>query len=428
MMSQKKSRRELVLVGLSHRTAPIELREQVAFDRARTEQLSRGLLANQIVAEIVVLSTCNRSELYAVQSEACPSDTSALESNFAAIHRLTPDSLNGHLYRHRNGEVARHLYRVVASLDSQFLGEAEIQGQVRDAYLRALSLGMTGPVLNRLFQAALEVGKRVRAETGISTRPVSVAFAGVKLGESIFGDLKGHCALVVGAGAVAEQVVQHLRERGVSRLLVSSRTREHAEKLSQRFGGEIVPWESLSSLLAAPDVIVCSAASSERVVSRAMLEQAMKSRGNRPVFLIDLAIPRNIEPSASELYNVYLYNTDDLNGIVEENRRARAMEVPAVEGIIAQHIGKFEAWQAAAELAATWAGLSQEEKVKLIEARAEQIHPVSLEHRRRWIHQTSALLEAERDVDRSDASGRPGRMRSSMRTLRILFGYGEERS
>src|SRR3972149_8433 len=276
MMSQKKSRRELVLVGLSHRTAPVELREQVAFDRARTEQLSRGLLANQIVAEIVVLSTCNRSELYAVQSEACPSDTSALESNFAAIHRITPDSLNGHLYRHRNGEVARHLYRVVASLDSQFLGEAEIQGQVRDAYLRALSLGMTGPVLNRLFQAALEVGKRVRAETGISPRPVSVAFAGVKLGERIFGDLKGHCALVVGAGAVAEQVVQHLRERGVSRLLVSSRTREHAEKLSQRFGGEIVPWESLSSLLAALDVIVCSAASSERVVSCAMLEQAMK--------------------------------------------------------------------------------------------------------------------------------------------------------
>jgi glutamyl-tRNA reductase len=159
-----------------------------------------------------------------------------------------------------------------------------------------------------------------------------------------------------------------------------------------------------------------------------MLEQAMKRRGNRPVFLIDLAIPRNIEPSSCELYNVYLYNIDDLHDIVEENRRARAMEVPAVEGIIAQHIGKFEAWQAAAELAATWAGLSQAEKVKLIEGRAEQIHPVSLEHRRRWIQQTSALLEAERDVDRSDASGRPGRMRSSMRALRILFGYGEERS
>ena len=428
MMSQKNSRRELVLIGLSHRTAPVELREQVAFDGARTEQLSRKLQANQMVAEIVVLSTCNRSELYAVQSAACPANTGALESSFAASHGMLPASLNGYLYRQNDGDVVRHLFRVVASLDSQFLGEAEIQGQVRDAYLRAVAIGVTGPVLNRLFQAALEVGKRVRAETGISARPVSVAFAGVKLGERIFGNFMGHCALVVGAGAVAEQVVQHLRERGVSRLLVSSRTREHAEKLSQRFGGEIVPWESLSSVLATPDVIVCSAASSERVFSRGMLAQAMAVRSNRPLFLIDLAVPRNIEPSASELYNVYLYDIEDLEKIVEENRKARAMEVPRVEEIIAQHVSKFEAWQAATELAATWAGLSQAEKVKLIEARAEQIHPVSLENRQRWIQQTSALLEAERDVDRSDASGRPGRMRSSMRALRILFGYGEERS
>ena len=426
MISQG-SKSELLVVGLSHRTAPIELRERVAFDPVRTDGLCQTLMANQIVSEVLVLSTCNRSELYAVHRRGEPSYDDAIDSSFAFVHGVRQETLNGHLYRYRNGDAARHLYRVAASLDSQFLGEAEIQGQVRDAYLHAVSLGVTGPVLNRVFQAALEVGKRVRSETGIGSRPVSVAFAGVKLAERIFGKLNGHCALVLGAGSVAEQLVYHLRERGISRLLISNRTREHAESLSRRFGGEIVPLESLGSLLGAPDVIVCSVAASGRLLSRVMLEHAMSLRGNRPLFLIDLAVPRNVDPLAAELYSIYVYNTDDLSAIVEENLRGREAEIPTVEVIIAQHVSRFESWQAAAELVATWTGLGHDERKNLIEARAREIFPDSLEDRRCWIRKAGTLLDTGNDMNDSPGSRPQRRRRDSMRVLRLLFGYMEEK-
>jgi glutamyl-tRNA reductase len=239
-----------------------------------------------------------------------------------------------------------HLFRVAAGLDSMLLGEAEILGQVREAYRIALDHGATGPVLNRMFQGALEVGKRVRNETEIGTRPVSVAFAGVKLAERIFGKLNNHRALIIGAGATSEQVVRHLCDRGVKQLRVLNRTEEHAVDLAARFGGEVIPWENLASALEWPDLIVTSVSGAEPILARAAIERAMGRRGNRALLMIDLGVPRNVAAGVGDLYNTYLYNIDDLTEIVEQNKKARQAEIPRAETIIEEQIEKFMHWQA----------------------------------------------------------------------------------
>jgi glutamyl-tRNA reductase len=342
---------EIVLLGLNHRTAPVELRERVAFSpekagRAASELRERGLLA-----ETLVLSTCNRSELYGVPQESAAETIPQLERYFASLHELDLAVLGASLYHHRDHGVVRHVFRVAAGLDSMLLGEAEILGQVRAAYQAAYELGATGPVLNRMFQAALEVGKRVRTETEIGTRPVSVAFAGVKLAEQIFGKLSKHCALILGAGTVSEQVVEHLRDRGIARLLVANRSRERARELAARWKAEVIEWEKVEDALAVPDMVVSSVGAEQAVISRATVERAMQKRENRALFLIDLGVPRNVAPEAGKLYNVYLYNVDDLAEIVEGNKRARAGEIPRVEAIIEEHVLKFQAWQTGVEVA-----------------------------------------------------------------------------
>jgi glutamyl-tRNA reductase len=230
------------------------------------------------------------------------------------------------------------------------LGEAEILGQIRDAYKVAHEQGATGPVLNRLFQGALEVGKRVRTETQLGMRPMSVAAAGVKLAERIFGKLPGHTALVLGAGTVSEQVVSTLCDRGVSDLLVMNRSRDRAAELAEKFHGTVVEWGDWQSALLKPDVVVSSISAEDPVLSRAILESAMEARGSRALFLMDLGVPRNIEAAAAELYNTYLYNLDDLSAIVSQNRQAREGEVPRAEVIIEDHVAKFLSWQASVEL------------------------------------------------------------------------------
>jgi len=325
---------EIVLIGLNHRTAPVELRERVAFTpeaaRAAAEQLRSG----GVLSETLVLSTCNRSELYGVPPESAHDSAAALELFLATFHHVEPAVLGGSIYRRHDREAVRHLFRVAAGIDSMMLGEAEILGQVREAYRVALDHGATGPVLNRMFQNALEVGKRVRTETEIGTRPMSVAFAGVKLAERIFGTLKKHKALILGAGATGEQVVAHLRDRGIGALRVANRSPERARELALRVSADVVAWDALERALEWPDMIVCSVSSPEPVITRAMLDRAMAARGNRSLLLIDLGVPRNVAPEVAELYNVYVYGIDDLTEIVEQNKRARQAEVPKVEIIV----------------------------------------------------------------------------------------------
>jgi len=337
---------EIVLIGLNHRTATVELRERIAFSVEQACEAADQLRSRGILEETLVLSTCNRSELYGVPRELADDSTDAVERFLASFHQLPPAELNGSLYRHRDRSAVHHLFRVAAGLDSMLLGEAEILGQVREAYRVALDHGATGPVLNRMFQGALEVGKRVRSETEIGTRPVSVAFAGVKLAERIFGRMNNHRALIVGAGATSEQVVRHLCDRGIKQLRVLNRTAEHAADLAARFGGEVVPWENLQTALEWPDLIVSSVSNAEPILTRAAVERAMAARGNRALLMIDLGVPRNVAAGAADLYNTYLYNIDDLTEIVEQNKKAREAEIPRAEAIIEEQIEKFMHWQA----------------------------------------------------------------------------------
>lgn len=342
-------RAAVALIGCNHLTAPVELRERVAFTPEQALRAATELCHLGMIEEAVVVSTCNRSELYGVAAELGDSLSETLVSYFSEFHKLSPRELTGRIYQRAGRQAVQHLFRVASGLDSMMLGEAEILGQVRDAYNRALGNGSTGPVLNRMFQGALEVGKRVRTETEIGARPMSVAVAGVKLAERIFGNLKGHRALIVGAGAMAEQVVENLRMRGISELQLVNRSFARAQELALRMGGKASEWNTLENSLDQPDIIVSSVSGSDHVLTRSMLEQAMLKRGGRAICVIDLGVPRNVEPQAEGLYNVYLFNIDHLGEIVEQNKKAREAEVPRAEAIVDEHVNKFLAWQSSLE-------------------------------------------------------------------------------
>ena len=361
---------EIVLVGLNHRTAPLEVRERVSFSIEQARRASEQLRARGILEETLVLSTCNRSEVYGVSPEASHECAPGLSTFLSEFHSVRMDVLNGSLYHHYDREAVRHLFRVAAGLDSMMLGEAEILGQVREAYRVAHEQGATGPVLNRLFQGALEVGKRVRSETELGTRPMSVASAGVKLAERIFGKLDERSALVLGAGTISEQVIGQLRDRGIARLYLMNRSRERADGLAKQYRGEVLPWGEWDVALPLPDVIVSSVAAEEAVVGGKLVEQAMEKRANRALFFMDLGLPRNIDAAVGKLYNVYLYNIDDLTEIVAQNRHARENEIPKADGMVEEHVGKFLSWQASVELV----GLLDELRKRMREERAQFIH------------------------------------------------------
>src|SRR5580700_8366922 len=249
---------QVALIGCNHRTAPVELRERITFTPQQALQAADELRDRGILEEAVVLSTCNRSEVYGVPGDANPTPAEAMEDYFRTFHCVGRADLAGRVYRWTGPDAVRHLFRVAAGVDSMMLGEAEILGQLRTAYGQALDHGATGPVLNRAFQGALEVGKRVRAETEVGARPMTIGLAGVKLAERVFGNLKGHSALILGAGRVAEQVVEHMRNRGIGNLRVINRSFDRAAELAQRVGGEALRWESLESVLGVPDVVVTS--------------------------------------------------------------------------------------------------------------------------------------------------------------------------
>jgi glutamyl-tRNA reductase len=361
---------EIVLVGLNFRTAPVEVREKVSFSAEQAQQAAEELRAQGILEETLVLSTCNRSEVYGVHATANRESAGALSSFLSKFHSVQPDKLNPSLYHHYDHDVVRHLFRVSAGLESMLLGEAEILGQVREAYLRAHECHVTGPVLNRLFQGALEIGKRVRAETELGTRPMGVASAGIKLAERIFGKLNERTALVLGAGTISEQVVSQLRDRNIGNLYLSNRSREKAEEFAQQYKGKVIEWGQWDTALKLPDVIVSAVGVQDALLTRTMIEPAMAARGNRALFLMDLGLPRNIEPSVAELYNVYLYTMDDLTEIVQQNRSARQSEVPKAESLVEEHVGKFISWQASVELI----GVLDTLRGSLKERRAAYLH------------------------------------------------------
>src|SRR2546422_2937343 len=387
---------EIVLVGLNHRTAPIEVRERVSFTAEQTRRAAEELRARGILEETLVLSTCNRSEVYGVPPESSHECAPGLSTFLSEFHSVRHDVLSVSLYHHYDQEAVRHLFRVAAGLDSMLLGEAEILGQVREAYRFAHEHGATGPVLNRLFQGALEVGKRVRSETELGARPMSVASAGVKLAERIFGKLQERIALVLGAGLISEQVVSQLRDRNIARLFVTNRSLDRADHLAREFSGKVIAWDEWESALTLPDVIVSSVSAEEPVLRRAVLEKAMAARGNRPLFVMDLGMPRNVDPAAADLYNFYLYNIDDLTQIVQQNRSARESEIPRAEVIVDEHVGKFLTWQASVNLIGIVEALRHKlkaERAEFIRERAERIPGLTSEQREQVETIIDQLLE-----------------------------------
>ncbi|WP_426662602.1 glutamyl-tRNA reductase [Rhodanobacter aciditrophus] len=334
----------LVALGLNHLTAPVALREQVAFDPEATAAALRELQREPGVEEAMILSTCNRTELYvgvAAGAEQLP--LAWLNRH----HRLTPGKLDEFLYRHDEQDAARHLFRVATGLDSMVLGEPQILGQVKDAYQLAREAHTLKAPLDRLLQHTFAVAKRVRTETRVGAHTVSVAFTAVRLAEQVFADLREACVLLIGAGDTIELAARHLADKQARRLIVANRTLETAQDLAGRYGGYAVALAGLPQHLAEADVVIASTASRQPVVTRAMVEQALAARRRRPMFMVDIAVPRDIEPDVAELPDVYLYGIDDLQQVIDDNRRSRAAAAREADAIIDLQVDRYMAWRRA---------------------------------------------------------------------------------
>ena len=326
----------LFALGINHQTAPVDLRERVAFDSDMLAPALAALRALPQVREVALLSTCNRTELYAYADD----DGRAL-SDWLATHPDANDDLHAYLYTHRDGEAARHLFRVAAGLDSLVLGEPQILGQVKQAWSTARAAGTLGNRLDRLFQQAFATAKRARSETRIGANPVSVASAAVRLAQESFARPADASVLLIGAGETIELVARHLVQAGARRLLVANRTLAHAQQLASRHGGIALPLEELERHLAEADIVFSATASREPVLHRAQVEAALARRRHRPMLLLDLAVPRDIAADVAGLRDVFVYTVDDLQRVVEDNRRSRREAADAAEAIIELQVARF---------------------------------------------------------------------------------------
>ena len=341
----------LFAIGLSHRTAPVELRERVDFAREGLDAALAGLAARNVVREMAVLSTCNRAEVYAAADADAAVDEVA--RFFGEYHGVTPADLQSHLYVHRGADAARHLFRVAAGLDSLVVGEPQILGQVKAAYTVASDQHYTGTVLNRLFHLAFSAGKRVRSETGLGEGAVSVSYAAISLAKKIFGDLGRLQALVLGSGEMGKLTAIHLKAQGVRGITMASRTRATADRLAQQIGATACDWTDVHAALGQADIVVTATGAPSAILTRADIDRVMKTRRDRPLFIIDIAVPRDVDPAAGTLEQVFLYNVDDLQGIVESSLERRSAELARADAIVSSEAAKFAAWLQSREIIPT---------------------------------------------------------------------------
>ena len=334
---------ELLALGISHKTAPVALRERLAFTETEAVEFARTATATAEVREAVVISTCNRTEVYLVVGDAVQAEGDVL-GLLARRADIRPTELAEAIYSPRNCDAARHLYRVTAGLESMIVGEAEIQGQVRRAHEAAVEAGCTGPLCNRLFAAALTTGKRVRSETAIGSSRISVPSVAVDLALSVLGELERRHVVILGAGETSELTARALADQGAGTIFVANRHADRALSMAQRFGGSVVGLDRLPEQLALADIVLSSTASPHPIVGREELELVMSERGERPLLLIDIAVPRDIEPSCAELDGVTLYDIDDLQALVARNLSSRAEEAPRALEIVEEEIHRFARW------------------------------------------------------------------------------------
>jgi glutamyl-tRNA reductase len=334
---------ELLALGISHKTAPVALRERLAFTEREASEFARQATATAEVREAVVISTCNRTEIYLVVGDPVRAESDVL-GLLAGRASIRPTELAEAIYSPRNCEAARQLYRVTAGLESMIVGEAEIQGQVRRAHESAMQAGCTGPLSNRLFAAALTTGKRVRSETEIGSSRVSVPSVAVDLALSVLGGLERRHVVILGAGETSELMARALVDQGAGTIFVANRHADRALSLAERFGGSVVGLEKLPDQLVRADIVLSSTSSPHAIVGREELEVVMSERGGRPLLLIDIAVPRDIDPACGELEGVSLYDIDDLQAVVARNLSSREQETPRALEIVEEEIHRFARW------------------------------------------------------------------------------------
>ncbi len=332
----------LLAVGVNHKTAPVDIRERVSFAPERLADALKDLTSCPQVQEAAILSTCNRTELVCHGKDDDSSNT--IIDWFESYHKLKADEVRPYIYVHPQQQAIRHVLRVASGLDSLILGEPQILGQIKDAYSKAEQAGTIGKMLNRLFQHTFSVAKQVRTDTAIGSSPVSVAFAAVSLSKQIFSDMEKHTALLIGAGETIELAARHLHASGVGRIIIANRTVEKAHALAEEFDGYAIALKEIPAHLAEADIVISSTASQLPILGKGAVETAIKQRKHRPVLMIDIAVPRDIESQVGDLEDVYLYTVDDLQEIIQEGLKSRQEAAKQAEEIIDTQTAHFMGW------------------------------------------------------------------------------------
>jgi glutamyl-tRNA reductase len=391
---------KLFLTGVSHKTAPVEVRECLAFPEESLPKALRDLQACPGVTEAVILSTCNRVEITITTEDGV--DPQATIDTFLADHKaISPDSLAAHVYRHEGREAIHHLFRVAASLDSMVVGEPQILGQLKVAYTAAKETGAVCGWMDSLLTRAFNVAKRVRSETGIGQMAVSVSYAAVELARKIFGSLNGRTVMIVGAGKMSELAARHLRRSGATHVFVTNRTYERAVEMAKLFQGTPVEYSRFVSMLPEVDILIASSGATEYILRKEDMHRVIAARRNKPAFLIDIAVPRNIDPGVNDLDNVFLYDIDDLQEVVNANLRERMKEADRAEELVSEEVERMMARLKVVEVTPTIVGLQEQ----LESIRAAEVDKVKRKYGPFTQQQEEALEAATRAIINKVAHG-----------------------
>lgn len=420
----------ITVCGLNHKSAPIEIREKVSLEHTIDEAV-KSLLDKSVINETVIISTCNRTEIYSVMLDLETGKKEIL--NYLCGHSgIKLKELEKCIYFYEGKKAIRHLFEVSASLDSMIVGEAQILGQLKESYALAQELQATDTIFNRLFRRAFGVGKRVRSETPIGESAVSISYAAVELAKKVFQDLGGKTVMIVGAGKMSELTARHLKDQGVKQVLVSNRTYDKAVELAKIFNGQAVRFDDIFKEMVKSDIVISSTAAPHAVILKEDMAPVMKNRRNKPIFIIDIAVPRDVEAEVNTLYNVYLYDIDDLQNVVQNNLAERQKAAREAEEIIAEEIKQFVGWLSSLEVTPTIAELKElteqikQEELDKVLAHLNEVNDHDKEHIKavttvvlnRLLHEP--IVKMKELADHKDGY-------TYIESLRYLFGLDDDK-
>lgn len=382
----------IIGAGLSHKTAPVEVRERLSISEDKLPEALEQLMSFDSITEAVILSTCNRTEIYVVATDV-EKGKKEIVSFLSSYHKVPENTFANCLYFLTEKKTVHHLFRVASSLDSMVIGEAQIIGQVKQAYMIAYENGNTGVILNRLFRHALGCGKRVRSDTAIGEMPVSVSYAAVQLAKTVFESLEKRPVMVIGAGKMSELTIKHLVSNGAEPVLVTNRTFERAKVLAEKFCGVAVPFEDKFERMVEADIVISSTGAPSYIISKQDVQNVMKMRRSRPIFFIDIAVPRDVDPEVGEIENVFLYDIDDLKAVVDESLKERKREAQKGEEIVKEEVEEFMSWLGTLDVVPT---------IKELREKAESIKEMEL---KKALSRLSGLSDREREIVKALATG-----------------------